>query len=85
MYKVWLLTLSFLLLSGLLNTAEARVLPYESSNPKIGEEGVWDLRMIKEIKAEVGGSCSPRAGGKGPPRSPGSSNIPGSPKRCKPP
>ncbi|CAA0409099.1 unnamed protein product [Arabidopsis thaliana] len=72
---VCLLTLSFLLLTGLSNTAEARV-PYEA------REGVWDQKVITEMKAEVGGSCSPRAHGRGPPNRPGSSNIPGSPKRC---
>ncbi|XP_023632882.1 uncharacterized protein LOC111828646 [Capsella rubella] len=82
MYKVvCLLALSFLLLFGLPNTAEARVLlPYESPNPR---EGVWDQKMIKEIKAEVDRSCSSRAGGRGPPNRP-ESHIPGSPKRCNP-
>ncbi|XP_024005690.1 uncharacterized protein LOC112082297 [Eutrema salsugineum] len=75
---VCLLTLTFLLLSGFSNTAFARV-QYES--PKLRER-VWDQKVIKEIKAEVDGSCSGRAGGKGPPNSPGSRNIPGSRKRC---
>ncbi|KAG7537507.1 hypothetical protein ISN44_As13g013850 [Arabidopsis suecica] len=78
---VCLLTLSFLLLSGLSNTVVARV-QYESPTPQIGE-GVWDQKVIvKEIKVAVDGSCSPHAHGRGRPNRPGSSNIPGSPKRC---
>ncbi|XP_024007903.1 uncharacterized protein LOC112083913 [Eutrema salsugineum] len=67
-----LLTLSFLLFSGLSNTAMARV-QYESPKPR---EWVWDQKVIREIKIEVGGSCSPQ-GKKG--RSP---KKQGSRERC---
>ncbi|CAN8303368.1 unnamed protein product [Cochlearia groenlandica] len=74
---ICLLALSFMLLSGLLNTTVARV-QYEFPNPR---ERFWDEKMINEIKAEVGSSCSTPAGGRGP-KGQRSSNIPGSPKRC---
>ncbi|XP_023640998.1 uncharacterized protein LOC111831242 [Capsella rubella] len=59
---VCLLTLSFLLLSGLSNTALARV-QYESSNPKIGNR-VWDQKKIfNSMKVRVRPSASSRGPG----------------------
>ncbi|XP_020885299.1 uncharacterized protein LOC110229444 [Arabidopsis lyrata subsp. lyrata] len=63
MYKfvVCLLTLSFLLLSGLSNTALARV-HHESSNPKIGN-AVRDHKIFNYMKARVRPSASMRGPG----------------------
>ncbi|KAG7648596.1 hypothetical protein AtNW77_Chr1g0040941 [Arabidopsis thaliana] len=63
MYKLTLciLTLSFLLLSGLSNTVLARV-QYESPSQrkKILKE-VWDQTLLREIKIGASGSNSGRA------------------------
>ncbi|KAL9300497.1 hypothetical protein AtEden1_Chr2g0243491 [Arabidopsis thaliana] len=61
MYKfvVCLLTLSFLLLSGLSNTALARV-HHESSNPR---NRVWDQKIFNNVKVRVLPSASRRGPG----------------------
>ncbi|VYS53338.1 unnamed protein product [Arabidopsis thaliana] len=63
MYRFFfcLLTLSFLLLSGLSNTALARV-HHESSNPKIGNR-VWDQKIFNNVKVRVLPSASRRGPG----------------------
>ncbi|CAA7020577.1 unnamed protein product [Microthlaspi erraticum] len=74
MYNVCLLTLAFLLLSGLSITTLARV-QYQSPKSELGE-WIWDQKVIKDIKIGADPSCSLIGPGRRPP------NRPGSPKRC---
>ncbi|KAL0790710.1 hypothetical protein Bca101_006956 [Brassica carinata] len=57
MYMVWLLTLVLLLFSASSDTVLARR-PCESRKTR----GVWDKKLVRYMKIEVGGSSSPRAG-----------------------
>ncbi|XP_023644449.1 uncharacterized protein LOC111832370 [Capsella rubella] len=65
MYKivVCILSLSFILFSGSLNTVLARV-QYRSHSPRNEiENGVWDQKVFNEIKIAAGGSNSNHAPG----------------------